>query len=293
MKEDPLEKHILGTYLSLRYGLAFIAFAFPPILWIGGHLYANAGLQNTMSAYYYACADGRSMRTWFVGTLFAVGTCLYLYKGYRQAENIALNCAGVLALGIALFPMDWTSKSSGIVDDSKVRACLQGIPPTICGTSLHAVMHAFCAISFFLCIAFVCLFCASDTLPLIKNKSREDTYRRIYHLTGGAMIVSPIIAFLLTQVLVRYNFMGLCCGGIWDIRFCPVLGNQEPGNQRDGRRTSCDSGKTDEKGDTESNGRRSQSGALDRASCITRDAGMYEYGNLVPVIAVRKRLPSC
>ena len=116
MNENPLEKHILATYLSLRYGLAAIAFSFPVLLWIGGHLYAHVGLQNSMSAYYYACTEGRSIRTWFCGTLFAVAACLYLYKGYRRAENIALNLAGLLALGIAEFPMDWTVKFADTKD---------------------------------------------------------------------------------------------------------------------------------------------------------------------------------
>jgi len=206
MKENPLEQHILGTYLSLRYGLAVIAFSFPVILWIGGRYYADVGLQDSMSAYYYACTGGRSMRIWFAGILLVVGACLYLYKGYRQAEDIALNCAGVLAIGIALFPMDWTAKTSRITDESEVCACLQGIPLTIDGTSVHAYLHGFCAISFFLCIAFVCLFCASDTLPLIKDKPKEDMYRRKYHAAGTAMIVSPITAFILTQMLGKYNW---------------------------------------------------------------------------------------
>lgn len=207
MKENPLERHILGTYLSLRYGLVAMALSFPLILWFGGHEYAHVGLQDSLSAYYYACTDGRSMRTWFVGTLFAVGACLYLYKGYRQAENIALNIAGVMALGVALFPMDWTTQSSHIADDAQVRACLAGITPTLNGTSFHARLHGFTAITFFLSIAFVSLFCASDTLPLIKDQSKRDRYRHIYHVTGAAMIASPIAAFVLTQVLNKYNLL--------------------------------------------------------------------------------------
>ncbi len=207
MNENPLEKHILATYLSLRYGLAAIAFSFPVLLWIGGHLYAHVGLQNSMSAYYYACTDGRSIRTWFCGTLFAVAACLYLYKGYRRAENIALNMAGLLALGIAEFPKDWTAKTSGILDEEKVLACLGGIAPVVGGTSLHAYLHGFCAISFYVCIAFVCLFCASNTLPLMNNPAKESRYRRYYHWIGAAILASPLAAFLLTQLLERYDIL--------------------------------------------------------------------------------------
>lgn len=207
MADNPLEKHILGTYFSLRYGLAAIALAFPILLWAGGHLYAQVGLQNSMSAYYYACTDGRSVRTLFCGTLFAVAVSLYAYKGYRKAEDVALNLAGVLALGVAEFPMDWTTKTSGIADEQKVRACLEGIAPVVSGTSLHAYLHGFCAISFYICIAFVCLFCASTTLPLIGDPKKERCYRRTYHTIGAAMLASPAAAFLLTQILERYDMV--------------------------------------------------------------------------------------
>ena len=44
------------------------------------------------------------MRDWFVGLLFVEGIFLYLYKGFGRAGNLALNIAGVLAIGVALIP---------------------------------------------------------------------------------------------------------------------------------------------------------------------------------------------
>lgn len=183
MKPEALEKHIFGTYFTLRIGIAVIAILFPFILWIGGNLYLGLPLQDSMSAYYHANIGDKSMRDWFVGILFAVGAFLYLYKGYSSAENIALNGAGIFAVGIAIFPMQWN-----------------------CGADCGKYsLHGFCAVSFFLCTAFVCIRCASDTLHLIQDEKIKRRYNLAYKLIGIVMIASPAIAFVLTALLKQYR----------------------------------------------------------------------------------------
>jgi len=177
--QQDLEKHILATYFTLRLGLATMAILLPFILWIGGRLYADLPLQESMSAYYHASVDGRSMRDWFVGVLFASGACLYLYKGYSTLENAVLNFAGAFAVGIAICPMAW-------------------------GEDQKFSIHGFCAVSFFLCIAFVCLFCAGDTLKLVMDDKVRRRFKYFYKLLGTVMIVAPVIAFSLS-VLLRYR----------------------------------------------------------------------------------------
>ena len=177
MNTKDLSKHISTTYVTLRVGIAVIALAFPPLLWIGGHILASLPLQGSMSEYYHA-GDG-AMRSEFVGILFAIGTILFLYKGVTRLEDYALNLAGVLALGITLFPMPWHCE------------------PDCKPFSLHGI----CAVSFFVCIAYVCIFRASDTLTLITDQATRNRYRRNYKLLGVAMLVSPAIAFILTLTL--------------------------------------------------------------------------------------------
>ncbi len=181
-------KHIIATYQILRLGLAIIAFAFPVLLWIGGKVVtldesSTLKLQGSMSAYYHADPDDDAgnptagngvMRNWFVGLLFAIGIILYLYKGVTNLENYALNIAGVLAIGIAIFPMDWPESS---------------------GTGFSA--HGACAVTFFLCIAYVCIFRASDTLSLISDDKKRAYYRRRYKLIGFGMILMPAGAYAL------------------------------------------------------------------------------------------------
>jgi hypothetical protein len=148
MKTKDLTNQITATYKMLRLGLAVMAFAFPLLLWIGGHLIAHLPLAGSMSAYYHASdflhpeqgPPGEGvMRNEFVGILFAVGVLLFAYQGYSRLEDYALNLAGVLALGIALFPMRWPTK------------------PNDSPFSLHGT----CAILFFACIVYVCIWRAA------------------------------------------------------------------------------------------------------------------------------------
>jgi hypothetical protein len=176
MNPNELEDHIFSTYFTLRTGMAGLAIAFPFILAIGGFIYSGLPLQNSMSAYYHSTMDERSMRNWFVGLLFAIGAFLYLYKGFSDKEDIALNFAGIFAWGIALFPMEWG-----------------------CSTNCSKFsIHGTCATLFFLCISFVCIVCSSDTMKLIVSEQSKRKYKIAYYILGGLMIGSPLLAFIIT-----------------------------------------------------------------------------------------------
>jgi hypothetical protein len=176
MKPKDLSNQVSATYKMLRYGLAAIAFAFPIVLWIGGYLRAELPLAGSMSAYYH---DGAGvMRNEFVGILFAVGALLFAYQGYSEFEDWALNFAGIFALGIAVFPMKWPEST-----DSSF--------------SLHGAF----AISFFVCIAYVCIWRAGDTLPLIDDKAMRERYRLVYRILGVAMVVCPFLAWALISFM--------------------------------------------------------------------------------------------
>lgn len=177
---DRLHEHIHSSYFKLRMGIAVLVLFFPLMLWVGGAL-KGIELQPSMSAYYHASNGDRSMRDVFVGILCAVGVFLYLYKGYSGRENIALNLAGIFAVGVAMVPMEWT-----------------------CSGECHWYsMHGVFAASLFLCIAYVSIFCASDTLPALKNEKLEKTFRRRYLVLGASMVLAPVAAFLLAVVFER------------------------------------------------------------------------------------------
>ena len=94
MREEDLQRHITRTYMTLRVGVAAMGLALPLLLWVG-----SEEPQSSMSACYHT-----RMGDVFVGLLFAIGACLYLYRGFSTRENIALNLAGILAFGVAVFP---------------------------------------------------------------------------------------------------------------------------------------------------------------------------------------------
>ena len=67
--------------------------------------------QSSISAYYYTAA-----RAVFVSTLCAVGTCMIVYQGNTDAEDIALNVSGFLAFVVAFVPttVDTTCRASNV-----------------------------------------------------------------------------------------------------------------------------------------------------------------------------------
>jgi hypothetical protein len=113
-----------------------------------------------------------------VGGLLAAGASLYLYKGFSNKENVALNIAGVLAAFVALLPTAATSSDRGLVSK----------------------LHGAAAVLFFLCLAYVSLFRSHDTLALLPPAKRT-RFKQLYLWTGLAMCVSPVAAVVLSYVL--------------------------------------------------------------------------------------------
>lgn len=131
-----------------------------------------------------------TMRNWFVGLLFALGIILYLYKGFTWLENWALNAAGIMGLGVALFPMAWGPSFPG----NHLRFL-----------GLDFSLHGACAITLFFGIAYVCIFRASDTLPLIRDNAKRESYRKRYRLLGHMMWGFPVIAWVLSSLLTQHR----------------------------------------------------------------------------------------
>lgn len=181
MKADDLRAHMTATYFTLRAGLAAAALLFPLLL-LGLGRRSGVSLLSSMSAYYHQAAT----RDAFVGVLFAIGFGLWAYKGFRRIENWALNAAGVFALGIALFP---TSSCRG----------------TDCP---RYTLHGTFAVLFFVCIAYVAVFRAVDTVRLLEQKHGPKAakwFRAAYRVLGAAMVGLPGAAALLSTALQRGN----------------------------------------------------------------------------------------
>ena len=204
MGSKEIQAHITGTYRNLRRGLTFMGFAFPLVLWIVGFLWFGVPFQRSMSDYYFAESAGTGivpsllkqvdlwpikqllffldqfdphtpMRSWFVGLLFVLGVLMILYSGFSRLENWLLNAAGVLAVGVALFP-------------------------TGCDNCPPITLHGTCAISAFVLLVLVAVFCAKQTLTIGLAPARATFYRHLYNVTATLMLVFPLAAVIVTWV---------------------------------------------------------------------------------------------
>jgi hypothetical protein len=192
LREKSLSQHVGSTYTALRIGFAVLSAALPIVLYVVSRLRSpGLELQNSMSAYYHAGSG--AVRDEFVGILCAVGVFLYLYKGYTARENIALNVAGVSIVGCALVPMQWN-----------------------CGASCSSYsIHDILGFIFFLAIAYVCLFRAADTLSLIPERKSAQRFKSSYQIIGGLLILSPVVAFVLTLTVPGIFIFVAEAFGVW------------------------------------------------------------------------------
>ena len=176
--------HIFESYFNLRTGIAALAILFPLVLWLGGKL-IGIELRESMSAYYLEI-DGKTMRDWFVGILWAIGVFLILYKGWERKqggglnENWALNLAGLCAIGVAMFPT-----TLAVTPEEK----------------REITLHGTLAFSLFLFMAYVCIFRARDTLGELNNEKLRKRFKRIYVVLGVAMVFTPFTAWCFAVVL--------------------------------------------------------------------------------------------
>lgn len=189
MATTDFNRQITSTYRALRLGLAALALSYPLALVAGAWLHAHLPLARSLSEYYHLfdltqMEYGKGvMRDAFVGYLFAQAALLYAYKGYTKLEDWALNLAAVMAVGIAIFPMAWPDLEGGF----------------------SMSLHGGCAALFFVGIAYVCIFRAQDTLPLIVDEKRRNRYKFIYRLQGMAMLLLPLAIMLMYSFSTHNN----------------------------------------------------------------------------------------
>src|SRR5262249_16287274 len=152
---ETLQQHILSTYNSLRFGMFIIAAATPVAVVLWGEIF-GVDWQNSISAYYFAPTGSELKyspypgRVLFVWVLFALGSFLYLYKGFSRGEDVALNLAGACALGVAVCPM---YAQTGYIPFSNV-------------------LHYTFATLLFICMAYTAIFCHDGTLRWLADPDR-------------------------------------------------------------------------------------------------------------------------
>ena len=214
LRNKQLERQVRETYFFLRLGTGILALLFPLLLGIVGKLAENTPLQESLSAYYYT-----GMRDVFVGVLCAIGFFLLLYKGFTKHENWALNIAGVLAMGIAIIPMNCPGHLGTSLDCVAFSQVCRPFTASI----LHNTgsLHNDCAALFFLTIGYVSVFLSGETLYLIKDDRRE-YYKHAYRVLGWAMLLIPPAAWAWFNFVqpgnangMNYSVLAVEFAGIW------------------------------------------------------------------------------
>lgn len=186
------------TYFSLRVALGSLALGLPLALFLAGAFLQGIRLQPSISAYYHS--DARDV---FVGALWAIGLGLIAYKGFSRREDWALNIGGVLACCVALFPMP---------PEDALRCTLAGDIPAHLATSslydrtswqvLQAKLHFPAAVSFYIALGFVMMFCSHHTLHLVPAQRRR-WYLAAYPALGALFVGSMVAAFVLMKFVIR------------------------------------------------------------------------------------------
>ena len=200
MGNEILQKRIVSTYNSLRFGMFVIAAATPIVIVLWGEIF-NVNWQNSISAYYFAPIDSKLEysvypgRVLFVGILFALGSFLYLYKGFSRGEDVALNLAGAFALGVAVCPM---YAQAGYIPFSNV-------------------LHFTFAVLLFICMAYTAIFCHDETLRWVEDPKHRARYRLTYHVIGWFMGLFPLVGLVLAIFFdaVQRHVFWIEAAGIW------------------------------------------------------------------------------
>jgi hypothetical protein len=131
------------------------------------------GMQGSISAFYHT-----DMRNVFVGGIFAMGVCLWAYKGYNYLENTCLNAASLFLFGVALAPTDAPLGSNN-----------WDLP----------VVHKVCAFAFFALIAAVCWFGRHHGLHTTGNVGKfcGFSFQSARKITAWLMVSVLVVAILL------------------------------------------------------------------------------------------------
>ena len=158
------------TYRRLRFIMKIVSITIPVVFLVSA---IWVGMQESISAFYHT-----PMRNIFVGVIFAMGMCLWAYKGYNYLENSCLNAASLFLFGVALAPTDAPVGSNN-----------WDLP----------IVHKVCAIVFFALIAVVCWYGRKHGLQPSGNTGNFSgfSFESARKFTSWLMVSVIIVAILL------------------------------------------------------------------------------------------------
>lgn len=205
----------LYSYRRLRRAIGYLGISLPITLLILSQIdFFNTSVQPSISHFYYT-----NLREIFTGTLCAVGLFMIRYKGLGHRviwknDNFLTNVAGVMAVGVALFP---TAPDNS---DQKIYSLVP------LNTEFLGNLHYFFAASLFgvfalLSIAVFTLGSRSDARP----KDTILTENLIYRTCGGLILLFAVLvpisskyAMFPNSTLILEALMLFAFGTSWMIK---------------------------------------------------------------------------
>ena len=173
---------LILSYLQLPRAVGYIGIALPIALLAGKVIFEGAGIEPSISDYYYT-----KMGDVFVGCLFAIGVFLWSYEGYDEGpDNKVGNIACIGAIGTALFPT--TPDCPSLVQE------------------VIGYFHYLFAVGFLGALAFFSIYLFTKTNK--DNPTPEKLFRnKIYKYCGYAIAGSIItmIVFVGTKKIFNYS----------------------------------------------------------------------------------------
>lgn len=179
------------SHLATRRAIGLLGMGLPITLYAQANI-GGAGMQPSISDFYHT-----GFGDYLVGALVAAGFFLISYKGYKRLPGERLSdrwvatCAGLGAIGVALFPTApgplKACTGSGALEQGYIQ---QGI---VFHWARMEYLHFGSALLFFICLAIFCL----RLFP--KTSAGRIDYKRDEHpiyLVCGLLIAASILALI-------------------------------------------------------------------------------------------------
>lgn len=173
---DVNQSSAVASYRDMRRGIGWLGLLLPVALVI-----LDRGWRGSMSEYYYSGG-----RNWFVGSMCATGVFLIFYR-YAKLDNVLSTVAGVLAIGVALFPTT----------------------PPVLHPALHDTVigdfHLAFAAGFLLLLAYFCGFLFTKSAGP-DAETRKKKQRNVIYRGCGAVIAAGVLTAGLFDALTSDSF---------------------------------------------------------------------------------------
>lgn len=163
------------SYLGLRRAIGVIGFSLPLVLALGKRLTDGAGIESSLSSYYYT-----GMRDVFVGAMCAIGVFLFSYHGYDKSDERAGDLAATFAIGLALVP---TAPEFSVIPSER----------------LMGAIHLTLAAGFFLTLAYFCVFLFTRTDPRRIPTAQKLQRNKIYKGCGFLIVAGLFLIVVVKQ----------------------------------------------------------------------------------------------